>query len=166
MLNWKHVKSNILSFFFLSPSIAADERATADGQSSLRFGCRSFGGGRWPRGAATGQCNSFTETNTSKDDTHNTCFLNTFDEGNTQHSLWGQSAYGHICAWTQIVCWHFLPRLVCDCVGAWTHSRTLTEADALHTLVAFQCCALRTTENSLLWVELNWLVINRSVRGS
>ncbi|KAM8859451.1 attractin-like protein 1 isoform 5-T5 [Spinachia spinachia] len=38
----------------LTPSRAADERAPADGQSSLRLGKRSAGGGRRPRGAFTG----------------------------------------------------------------------------------------------------------------
>lgn len=79
--------------FFLSHSIAADERATADGQSSLCFRCCSSGGWRWPRGAATGQHKTQTlmktGTNVTKDGTH---------KGNNGVVLWKNhsTVYLHI----------------------------------------------------------------------
>lgn len=66
----------------VSYSIAADEGATADGQSSFCIGCCRSGCGKWPRGAATGQNtaqihnHTWQQQPTSKEETQeHLCFL-------------------------------------------------------------------------------------------
>lgn len=67
----KYIPLKFFIVFFLFFCAAADERTAADGQSSLCFGCRGAGGGRQPRGAATGQSEAantgtLTQVNTNR----------------------------------------------------------------------------------------------------